>query len=67
MLISWTGFETYLATGYSIGYRGEGPTGLATFAAEVGWGELEELREEIAALPMEFRGVLFPRKARNHG
>lgn len=67
MLVSWSGVgaDAYLATGFSIGYSGEGPNGLAEFAAECGWGDRWEILKEIAALPMEFRGVLFPRKARD--
>lgn len=64
MLVRFGGFECYLATGFSIGYAGEGPNGLAKFASECGWGDRLEILKEIAALPMEFRGVLFPRKAR---
>lgn len=66
VLVSWNGVgaDAYLATGFSIGYRGTGPHGLAKFASECGWGDRLEILEEVAALPMEFRGVLFPRKAR---
>ncbi len=37
----------YLATGYSIGYAGEGPTGLARILAEFSFGDFESLREDI--------------------
>lgn len=66
VLVSWNGVgaDAYLATGFSIGYRGTGPHGLAKFCEVCGWGDRLELLQEIAALPTEFRGVLFPRKAR---
>lgn len=37
----------YLATGYSFGYAGEGPTGLARILAEFSFGDFETLREDI--------------------
>lgn len=57
--IEFADCDTYLATGFSIGYRGEGPTGLARFAAEHGFGEFKDLIDQIAALSQDFQGVLF--------
>jgi hypothetical protein len=37
----------YLATGYSIGYAGTGPTGLAEIMAEFRFGEFESVRADI--------------------
>lgn len=39
--------ESYLATGFSVGYYGEGPTGFARFLAKHGFGDLDDLRYEI--------------------
>lgn len=58
VLVRFGGFECYLATGFSIGYRGEGPTGLAMFAEECGFGKRSELSDVIAALHADFRGAL---------
>lgn len=52
------GLECYLATGFSVGYRGEGPTALAMFAAAAGFGEREELLKRVAGLPQDFQGIL---------
>lgn len=62
MLVRFPGFETYLATGFSIGYRGEGQAGLAMFAEECGFGKGSELPHIVAALHADFRGALFMRK-----
>jgi hypothetical protein len=37
----------YLATGFSIGYAGEGPNGLARIMADFRFGEFETLRADI--------------------
>lgn len=58
VLVRFPGFETYLATGFSIGYRGEGPTGLAMFAKECGFGNRPEISDVIAGLHADFRGAL---------
>ncbi len=46
----------YLSTGFSLGYRGEGPTGLARILETCGYGTLEQLRSKIAALDAEYEG-----------
>lgn len=58
VLVRFSGFECYLATGFSVGYRGEGPTGLAMFAAAAGLGERDELLNRVAGLPRDFQGGL---------
>lgn len=60
--VEFDGSDTYFATGFSIGYRGEGPSGLAHFAAEHGFGKFTDLLTQIAELEQDFRGVLFERK-----
>lgn len=60
--IEFGGSDTYLATGFSIGYNGTGPTGLAHFAAKCGFGKFEDLIDQISALDQDFQGVLFERK-----
>lgn len=53
------GMETYLATGFAWGYGGEGPRGLAEFAASQGFGEEESNLKALTRLPHDFKGVLF--------
>ena len=60
--IEFDGADTYLATGFSIGYRGTGPTGLAHFAAKCGFGKFGELIDRISALDQDFQGVLFEKE-----
>jgi hypothetical protein len=48
----------YLATGFTVGYRGEGPSGLAR--ALVDYWELEYMKAQdfVASVSREYRGVL---------
>lgn len=60
-LIRIPGFE-YLATGFGIGYGGTGPSALARFAKECGFGDDELiLKKRISTVGSGFRGVLFER------
>ena len=50
----------YLATGFTIGYNGTGPNGLATFIHEsFSHKNFEQVKSFITNLPREFRGVLY--------
>lgn len=49
---------TYIATGFGLGYGGEGPRGLADILSECGVGSVEALRGKISVTPSEFRGEL---------
>lgn len=48
----------YLATGFTIGYRGEGPAGLATFLANKWSLDFEKTYNFVSSLPMEYRGII---------
>lgn len=60
ILVEWNGGMCYLATGFSIGYRGEGPTGLATFLTSQDFGDMGDFRNVVAGLDENFRGTLVP-------
>ena len=53
----------YLATGFSLGYRGEGPRGLAKMAALMFYENMvtDEYLNTIAKTPADWQGILFCR------
>ncbi len=53
--------ECYLATGFSISYRGEGPAGFARFLESQDVGDYGEILNLLAVLDEKFEGLLFER------
>lgn len=64
VLVCWDQHVSYLATGFSIGYMGEGPTGFAKFLADQDFGDYSELRSKISMLSENWTGVLAERSGR---
>lgn len=62
VLVEWNCSVAFLATGFSIGYMGEGPSGFARFLESQGAGEWGEVRHILSALKPEFAGLLFDRE-----
>jgi len=58
VLICWPTLETYLATGFGVGYAGEGSEGLVRFLVEHGFGSEEDMRRIVRGVGQDFRGVL---------
>ena len=59
---SYLGESSYLATGFAVGYGGEGPCGLARFGFQCGFGTERGLQRQIALLDIDYQGPLWPRK-----
>lgn len=53
------GLETYLATGFGVGYPGTGSVRLAELGAELGFGDFEVLRARVLGLSQDFQGLLW--------
>jgi hypothetical protein len=61
-LVVFSTGETYLATGFNVGYPGDlACLMLAQFASEAGLGSMQAWKEYLGFLPPEFHGLLDPR------
>ena len=58
VLVTFEDGDTYLATGFGIGYKGYGPQGFATFASKNGYGTFNEVFQTIQDLPQDWTGVI---------
>ncbi|KKN96871.1 hypothetical protein LCGC14_0165150 [marine sediment metagenome] len=62
VLVEWDCSVAFLATGFSIGYMGEGPTGFAKFLESQDVGDWGEIRHILSALSPTFEGLLYDRQ-----
>lgn len=58
VLVHWVQ-GLYLATGFAVGYYGLGPYKFALFGEEAGFGEFENLYEQINLLDRNYTGILW--------
>ena len=63
-LFIWDSHVSYLATGFSIGYMGEGPSGFAKLLESQDVGDWGEIRHVLSALDPTFEGLLYDRQGK---